>query len=75
MYDSTDKICQSRQALCETATWFRAYQGGVYFSKGIAYGYLLGSFSSQSVHVHHVCVIRLLISAIDEMSGAMVASS
>ncbi|OCB90685.1 hypothetical protein A7U60_g2120 [Sanghuangporus baumii] len=43
----------SRQALCETTTWFRCYHGGVYFSDGKAHGYLLGGYSSQRDKFHH----------------------
>ncbi|KAL5507322.1 hypothetical protein ACEPAH_6778 [Sanghuangporus vaninii] len=44
---------KSRQALCETTTWFRCYHGGVYFSDGKAHGYLLGGYSSQRDKFHH----------------------
>ncbi|KAH8119159.1 2OG-Fe(II) oxygenase superfamily-domain-containing protein, partial [Phellopilus nigrolimitatus] len=37
----------SRQAICETSSWFRSYHGGVYQNKENVYGYLLGGFSSQ----------------------------
>ncbi|KAL5523744.1 hypothetical protein ACEPAG_7917 [Sanghuangporus baumii] len=43
----------SRQALCETTTWFRCYHGGVYFRDGKAHGYLLGGYSSQRDKFHH----------------------
>ncbi|KAF9263398.1 hypothetical protein L218DRAFT_999717 [Marasmius fiardii PR-910] len=38
---------RSRQEVCETFDWFRSYQGGVYFSKDVVKGYLLGGFSSK----------------------------
>ncbi|KAL5485244.1 hypothetical protein ACEPAI_7886 [Sanghuangporus weigelae] len=43
----------SRQALCETTTWFRCYHGGVYFRDGKVHGYLLGGYSSQRDKFHH----------------------
>ncbi|KAL0577022.1 hypothetical protein V5O48_004956 [Marasmius crinis-equi] len=37
----------SRQEVCESFDWFRSYQGGVYSSKEVVKGYLLGGFSSK----------------------------
>ncbi|KAH8828283.1 hypothetical protein DL96DRAFT_1709566 [Flagelloscypha sp. PMI_526] len=37
----------SRQEVCETVDWFRSYQSGVYFTHGVAKGYLLSGFPSQ----------------------------
>ncbi|KAF7327298.1 2OG-FeII-Oxy-2 domain-containing protein [Mycena kentingensis (nom. inval.)] len=36
----------SRQEVCETLEYFQSYQGGVYFSGGVAKGYLLGGFGA-----------------------------
>ncbi|KAI0785683.1 hypothetical protein C8Q75DRAFT_828746 [Abortiporus biennis] len=44
---------ESRQEICETLDWFRSYQGGVYFSKDIAKGYLLSAFSAERDIFHH----------------------
>ncbi|CAL1707262.1 unnamed protein product [Somion occarium] len=38
---------QSRQEVCESFDWFRSYQGGVYFVKDMAKGYLLSAFSAS----------------------------
>ncbi|ORX36285.1 hypothetical protein BD324DRAFT_651527 [Kockovaella imperatae] len=35
---------ESRQELCETLPYYRAFQSGLYMSKGTAYGYLLEAF-------------------------------
>lgn len=43
-------VSQSRQEVCETFEPFRSYQGGVYFAKNVAKGYLLGGFSARSAH-------------------------
>jgi hypothetical protein len=39
---------QSRQEICESFGWFRSYQGGVYHTREIVKGYLLGGFSARS---------------------------
>ncbi|TFK26504.1 hypothetical protein FA15DRAFT_667393 [Coprinopsis marcescibilis] len=38
---------ENRQEVCETFDWFRSYQGGVYFTKEIVKGYLLGGFGAK----------------------------
>lgn len=42
-----------RQEVCETVEWFRSYQGGVYFNKNYAHGYLLSAFSASRDIFHH----------------------
>lgn len=42
---------ESRQELCEAFSWFRSYQGGVYFSNEFAKGYLLSKHASLFVVV------------------------
>ncbi|KAF8629412.1 hypothetical protein AX15_003465 [Amanita polypyramis BW_CC] len=44
---------QSRQEVCESFGWFRSYQGGVYFSREIVKGYLLGGFSASRDRFEH----------------------
>lgn len=39
-------ISQTRQEICETLEYFRSWEGGVYYSKGVARGYLLDGFPS-----------------------------
>ncbi|KAG1746285.1 hypothetical protein EDD22DRAFT_918224 [Suillus occidentalis] len=51
---------QSRQEVCESFDYFRSYQGGVYSSKDIVKGYLLGG-SPASRDIFH-CGGRLIVS-------------
>ncbi|KAI0318869.1 hypothetical protein OF83DRAFT_1113395 [Amylostereum chailletii] len=51
---------QSRQEVCESYDHFRSYQGGVYFNKDVARGYLLSAFSSSRDKFHREG--RLIIS-------------
>ncbi|KIL62569.1 hypothetical protein M378DRAFT_108284 [Amanita muscaria Koide BX008] len=51
---------QSRQEVCESFGWFRSYQGGVYFTRDIVKGYLLGGFSASRDRFEHEG--RLIIS-------------
>ncbi|KAM6501961.1 hypothetical protein JOM56_001938 [Amanita muscaria] len=44
---------QSRQEVCESFGWFRSYQGGVYFTRDIVKGYLLGGFSASRDRFEH----------------------
>lgn len=44
---------QSRQEICESLGWFRSYQGGVYHTREIVKGYLLGGFSARSYTVFY----------------------
>lgn len=51
---------ESRQEVCESFSYFRSYQGGVYSSKDIVKGYLLGG-SPASRDIFH-CGGRLIVS-------------
>ncbi|KAG1746118.1 hypothetical protein EDB19DRAFT_1690476 [Suillus lakei] len=51
---------ESRQEVCESFDYFRSYQGGVYSSKDIVKGYLLGG-SPASRDIFH-CGGRLIVS-------------
>ncbi|TFK54484.1 hypothetical protein OE88DRAFT_1625305 [Heliocybe sulcata] len=42
-----------RQEVCESVEWFRSYQGGVYYNRGGAHGYLLSAFSASRDLFHH----------------------
>ncbi len=42
---------QTRQELCESLPYYRAFQSGLYMCKGSAYGYLLDGFSAPCVSV------------------------
>ncbi|KAF8348386.1 hypothetical protein F5887DRAFT_1280766 [Amanita rubescens] len=44
---------QSRQEICESFGWFRSYQGGVYYTREIVKGYLLGGFSASRDRFEH----------------------
>jgi hypothetical protein len=37
----------TRQELCEGVTYFRSYQGGIYFRYEVAFGYLLDAFGAD----------------------------
>jgi hypothetical protein len=40
-------MMQTRQEMCEAASWFKSYQSGVYHKGGVVYGYLLGGHGSR----------------------------
>jgi hypothetical protein len=46
-----------RRELCETLTYFRAYQGGIYFWNGVAFGYLLDRFGAERDYIGSHVVI------------------
>ncbi|KZT29010.1 hypothetical protein NEOLEDRAFT_1057099 [Neolentinus lepideus HHB14362 ss-1] len=49
----TDDCTKHRQEVCESVEWFRSYQGGVYFNRLGAHGYLLSAFSARRDLFHH----------------------
>ncbi|KAF7317236.1 hypothetical protein HMN09_00458700 [Mycena chlorophos] len=51
---------KSRQEICETLEYFQSYQGGVYFTGGLAKGYLLGGFGAP--RDRFLCDGKLIIS-------------
>ena len=48
---------QYRQELCEGVSYFRSYQGGIYFRNGIVFGYLLDAFGAERDYIGSHVVI------------------
>ena len=47
----------TRQELCESVPYFRAYQGGIYFRDGVVFGYLLDAFGAERDYIGSNVVI------------------
>lgn len=51
------EIIKSRQALCETPVYYRAYQSGAYVSGGLVHGFLLNHDATERAYMDAEVVV------------------